>query len=81
MHYLHAPNTQSPCRLTKGKQKALRDKTWEENFVHDVIEENEWKKRVYMSKASLVAFSEEVCIYIEHETTGWSPKKDGAHVL
>nr|XP_055052491.1 putative nuclease HARBI1 [Misgurnus anguillicaudatus] len=46
-----------------------RTSSWWDNFFNGVVVEDEWRENFRMSKASLVALSEELSPYIEGQTT------------
>ncbi|XP_033970360.1 putative nuclease HARBI1 [Trematomus bernacchii] len=46
-----------------------RSSSWWDNFVNGVVVDEEWRENFRMSRASVVALTEELCPYIERQTT------------
>ena len=46
-----------------------RTSSWWDNFVNGVVVDDKWRDNFCMSRASLVSLSEELCPYIEGQTT------------
>ncbi|KAL0147037.1 hypothetical protein M9458_057561 [Cirrhinus mrigala] len=70
-HMLLDPPRKTTRRATRRKFwiRPGRTSSWWDNFVNGVVVEDEWRENFRMSKASVIALSEELSPYIEGQTT------------
>lgn len=70
-HVILAPPRRATRRATRRRfwVRPGRTSSWWDSFVGDVVVDSDWRENFRMSRASLVALSEELRPYIEGQTT------------